>query len=211
MKTCSRSRPTGYCWWGREVIMCCRNRLIGYPFGAMIKDAAESSDWLLIKVNDKRWCRHRQIVTVWGNDKRCCGIVWLVTVKEEGSKTDTKIIWVVTGASLIGYCSRETITNCNMNPLTGYCHGIEGFHGLAISCNILVAVTVATASVTRTKRRAKVPKVIPFDRGHWSKMRIKKTQTSLITWHCRCQNLFPANLRLSRILGWSWRKRSAYV
>ena len=34
--------------------MCCRNRLIGYPFGAMIKDAAESSDWLLFRVSDKR-------------------------------------------------------------------------------------------------------------------------------------------------------------
>ena len=49
-----------------------------------------------------------------------------------------------------------------MNPLICYCHGIEGFHGLAIPCNILVAVTVATTSATRTKRRENVPKVYPF-------------------------------------------------
>lgn len=46
-----------------------------------------------------------------------------------------------------------------MNRLIGYCHGIEGFHGLAIPCNILVAVTVATTSATRTKSKAKVPKM----------------------------------------------------
>lgn len=61
-----------------------------------------------------------------------------------------------------------------MNRLIGYCLGIEEFHGLAIPCNILVAVTVATTSATRTKRREMSPKYIPFDRGHWSKMRIKK-------------------------------------
>ena len=49
-----------------------------------------------------------------------------------------------------------------MNRLIGYCLGIEEFHGLAIPCNILMAVTVATTSATRTKRRENVPKVYPF-------------------------------------------------